>query len=94
MRTGSFMSSRESEFEMGSDGSADTAFRRNLHPLHEAALRLAELRPGRKRPKSKELVALLLSHGARAWRSAQPEARVHLHVASDGGRKPVVIRIR
>jgi hypothetical protein len=87
------MSIRESEFEIGSDGSAGIAFHRNLHPLHEAAMRLAEFRPGRKRGKSKELVALLLSHGARAWRSAQPAARVHLHVAANAKRKPVVIRI-
>nr|WP_316654246.1 hypothetical protein [uncultured Gellertiella sp.] len=67
-----------------------------LHPLHEAAMRLADMGLTRVRSKSKtrDLVAMLLSHGARAWRLNQPPASVHLYVAPSEGRYPVYIRIR
>ncbi|MGV2065236.1 hypothetical protein [Agrobacterium sp. 22-226-1] len=65
-----------------------------LHPIHEAAMRIADLGLNRSKAKTRDLVALLLSHGARAWRSNQPEAKIHLHVASRSGRAPIHIRIR
>lgn len=65
-----------------------------LHPLHEAAYRLADLGLREKKSKTKDLIGLLLSHGARAWRYSQPEANIHLHVAAQGGRFPVVLRLR
>jgi len=68
-----------------------------LHPLHEAALRLAEIglqKPRAKSAKTKDLINLLLCHGARAWRYSQPEARVHLHVTCPGGKSPVMMRLR
>lgn len=65
-----------------------------LHPLHEAAFRLADLGVNRKRSKTKDLIGLLLCHGARAWRYSQPEASIHLHVSSHAGRYPIVMRIR
>ena len=67
-----------------------------LHPLHEAALRLAEIgRPrATKSAKTKDLINLLLCHGARAWRYSQPEARVHLHVTCPDGKSPVMLRLR
>lgn len=68
--------------------------RNSLHPLHEAAMRLADLGLNRSRSRSKELVALLLSHGARAWRYSQPEASIHLHIGSQSGRRPIVMRLR
>lgn len=68
--------------------------RSSLHPLHEAAMRLADLGLNRSRSRSKELVALLLSHGARAWRYSQPEASIHLHIGSHSGRRPIVMRLR
>lgn len=64
-----------------------------LHPLHEAAIRIAELSLSRPKAKTRDLVALLVTHGARAWRSSQPEARIHLHVAMHAGRRPVHLRI-
>ncbi len=72
--------------------------RAGLHPLHEAALRLAEL--GMQRPrqtksaKTKDLINLLLCHGARAWRYSQPEARIHLHVTCPDGKAPISLRLR
>jgi hypothetical protein len=67
-----------------------------LHPLHEAAMRLADmgLTKVRSKGKTRDLVSMLLSHGARAWRLNQPPASVHLYVAPSEGRYPVYIRIR
>lgn len=65
-----------------------------LHPLHEAAFRLAEIGNRDKRSKTKDLIGLLLSHGARAWRYSQPEANIHLHVSAQAGRFPVILRLR
>lgn len=67
-----------------------------LHPLHEAALRLADvgLSGVRSRSKTRDLVAMLLSHGARAWRLNQPKTSVHLYVAPSNGRYPVYLRVR
>jgi hypothetical protein len=73
------------------------AGRFGFHPLHEAALRLAEIglqRPRAKSAKTKDLINLLLCHGARAWRYSQPEAYIHLHVTCPGGRSPVMLRLR
>jgi hypothetical protein len=60
-----------------------------LNPLHEAAMRLAGLGLNRSKEKTKDLVSMLLSHGARAWRQGQPVAGIHLHVAAHSGRAPV-----
>lgn len=65
-----------------------------LHPLHEAAFRLSDIANREKRSKTKDLIGLLLSHGARAWRYSQPEANIHLHVAAQAGRFPVILRLR
>ncbi|CAN7352736.1 hypothetical protein [Neorhizobium tomejilense] len=65
-----------------------------LNPLHEAAMRLAGLGLNRSKEKTRDLVAMLLSHGARAWRHSQPEANVHLHIGIRAGRAPVRIRLR
>lgn len=67
--------------------------RSGLHPLHEAAMRIAEL-GSRPRARTKDLVTLLLTHGARAWRSTQPEAKIHIHVTSPSGRFPIRLRVR
>ncbi|MCX8997737.1 hypothetical protein NOF55_11560 [Rhizobiaceae bacterium BDR2-2] len=66
----------------------------SLHPLHEAALRIAEFGLAKPRARTRDLVALLVSHGARAWRSGQPQVQVHLHVAIQAGRRPVHLRLR
>jgi hypothetical protein len=65
-----------------------------LHPLHEAALKLAGLGLTRSQTKTRDLVAMLLGHGARAWRAGQPEVRLHLHVVSPRGDHTVRLRIR
>ncbi len=65
-----------------------------LNPLHEAAMRLAGLGLNRSKEKTRDLVSMLLSHGARAWRHSQPEANVHLHIGIRGGRAPVRIKLR
>ncbi|WP_075288771.1 hypothetical protein [Pararhizobium arenae] len=68
--------------------------RPGLHPLHEAAMRIAELGIGRPRSRTKDLVTLLLTHGARAWRTTQPHASIHVHVTSPSGHYPIRLRIR
>jgi hypothetical protein len=65
-----------------------------LNPLHEAALKLADLGTSKPRSKTRELMSLLLCHGARAWRYSQPEARIHIHICMQSGRIPVTIRLR
>lgn len=67
-----------------------------LHPLHEAAMRLADLglSRSRSRNKTKDLIGVLLCHGARAWRYAQPEAHIHLHITAPTGRAPIMMRLR
>lgn len=64
------------------------------HPLHQAALRLAEVRDGRSRLKAKDLVALLLCHGARAWRSSQPISYTRIRVAGISGASALRMRFR
>lgn len=65
-----------------------------LHPLHEAAMKLAGMGTFKSKNRTRELVALLLSHGARAWRAGQPRVKLHLHVTAPSGRHPVRLRIR
>ncbi|MBB6488715.1 hypothetical protein GGD46_006036 [Rhizobium lusitanum] len=65
-----------------------------LHPLHEAAMRLADLGLSRSRNKTKDLIGILLCHGARAWRYSQPDAHIHLHITAPSGRAPVMMRLR
>jgi hypothetical protein len=65
-----------------------------LHPLHEAALRLTAIGINRPKERTRDLVAMLLSHGARAWRHSQPEIRIHLHVCARSGSAPLRLRLR
>ncbi|QCI97892.1 hypothetical protein [Agrobacterium larrymoorei] len=65
-----------------------------LHPIHEAAMKIADIGLNRSRHKTRDLVNLLLCHGARAWRSNQPEAKIHLHIGGRSGRAPVHMRLR
>lgn len=64
-----------------------------LHPIHEAAMRIADLGLNRSRHKTRDLVNLLLSHGARAWRSTQPTVKIHLHVSNGKNGKPIHLRL-
>lgn len=65
-----------------------------LLPLHEAALKLAGLGLNRSHEKTRDLVAMLLGHGARAWRTSQPNVELHLHVVTPKGKTPVRLRLR
>mgnify|MGYP007049518471 CR=1 FL=1 len=55
--------------------------------IGDAAAHLSDLRDGRSRLRAKDLVSLLLCHGARAWRSSQPATRVCIRVGSPLGGK-------
>lgn len=65
-----------------------------LHPLHEAAMRLAGLGIHRPKERTRDLVTMLLSHGARAWRHSQPEARIYMHLSPKAGRLPIRLKLR
>ncbi|NBB47252.1 hypothetical protein GVN24_03075 [Rhizobium sp. CRIBSB] len=78
----------------GQDNGGEGSPTNVLHPLHEVAYRLADIGLRDKRSKTKDLIGLLLSHGARAWRYSQPEANIHLHVTAQAGRFPVILRLR
>ncbi|MDK1492140.1 hypothetical protein QN219_19060 [Sinorhizobium sp. 7-81] len=74
-------------------GKKTKSSRIGLHPLHEAAMRIADLGLNRSKAKTRDLVGMLLTHGARAWRSTQPRAGIHLHVSAPGRRHPLRLRI-
>ncbi|WP_148227499.1 hypothetical protein [Fulvimarina pelagi] len=59
----------------------------NVQPFGE----LRDMRSLRSRLNPKELVDLLLSHGARAWRASQPVSRSRLKVTGIEGRSAVRI---
>ncbi|MCW4114638.1 hypothetical protein NPA31_006645 [Aurantimonas sp. MSK8Z-1] len=62
-------------------------------PLQQAAARLTEYREGRSRLKAKDLVGLLLVHGARAWRASQPNTRMRVHAVAPEGHHAVRLRL-
>jgi hypothetical protein len=78
------------------DTGKKSALRSNpLHPFHEAALKLAGMGLNRSQSKkTRDIVSMLLSHGARAWRASQPEISLHLHVVTPRGKHPVRLRLR
>jgi hypothetical protein len=63
-----------------------------VEALHQAARRLADLRRTGPRFKTKDLVGLLLSHGARSWRATLPVAHVHVRVLTPEGKAAVRLR--
>lgn len=65
----------------------------NLHPLQQASLRIAEFREGRSAFKARDLVGLLLSHGARAYRASQPATVTRLRVRTPAGTVAVRLRV-
>lgn len=73
-----------------------TEARRSREPgvqaLYQAAARLADMRRGAPKFKTRDLVGLLLSHGARTWRNSLPEADVRLRVLTPGGKPAVRLR--
>ena len=60
-----------------------------VNTLHQAAMRLVDFRRSGTRFKTKDLVGLLLSHGARSWRLSQPRASIRVCVLTPNG-KPAV----
>ena len=65
-----------------------------VQALHQAAMRFADIRRGSPRFKTKDLVGLLLSHGARTWRNSLPVTNVRLQVFAPGGMTAVKIRLK
>ncbi len=63
-----------------------------VQALHEAAMRLSDVRRGRPRFKTKDLIGLLLSHGARAMRLSQPRVAIRLAAFAPDGKTAVKIR--
>lgn len=61
--------------------------------LSQAARRIAQLSGGTKRRRTRDVVGLLLAHGARAWRLAQPAATVSLRVTAPNGATAVRLSI-
>jgi hypothetical protein len=65
-----------------------------MQALHQAAVRIADIRRSGSRFKTKDLVSLLLCHGARTWRNTQPPATVRLHVPAPDGKMAIRMRLR
>ena len=62
----------------------------SLAALRQAARRLGELADSRPRKgRTRDLVGMLLAHGSRAWRGAQPTVTVRLRVETANGRAAV-----
>ena len=66
----------------------------SAHPLRQAAMRLADVRSSRSRLKTKDLIGLLVSHGARAWRASLPAVKVRVRALTPAGRSAVKIRFQ
>jgi hypothetical protein len=65
-----------------------------MHPMQQASRRISEFREGRSALKAKDLVGLLLCHGARAWRASQPVAHARLRVRTPQGSPAIRLRFR
>ncbi len=65
-----------------------------VQALHQAAVRLADIRRGSPRFKTKDLVGLLLSHGARTWRNTLPVVTVRIRVFAPDGKTAVKISLK
>ncbi|MBC8131230.1 MAG: hypothetical protein H7Y08_13020 [Rhizobiaceae bacterium] len=65
-----------------------------MHPLQQASMRISEFRDGRSLLKAKDLVGLLLCHGARAWRGSQPVAHLSLRVETPGGTPAIRLKFQ
>ncbi len=60
-----------------------------VEALYQAASRLADARRGAPKFKTRDLVGLLLSHGARTWRNSQPRVQIKVKVTGQSGRAAV-----
>jgi hypothetical protein len=66
----------------------------SVNALHQAALRLADFRRGGSLFRTRDLVSLLLSHGARSWRASQPLVSIRIRVFDPKGRPAVKLGLR
>jgi hypothetical protein len=64
-----------------------------LQALYQAATKLADIRRGGPKFKTRDLVGLLLSHGARSWRNSLPVAEVRLRVVAPTGKPAVRLKL-
>ncbi|GHC62206.1 hypothetical protein [Limoniibacter endophyticus] len=65
---------------------------REAGPLTHARKQIAgQMKPTR--PSTKALVGILLTHGARAFRSSQPKTLSRVKVCSPAGKAPVRIKL-
>lgn len=65
-----------------------------MHPLHQSTVGLSNVRRTGSRFKTKDLVGLLLAHGARSWRATLPVASLRLAVITPDGKSAVQIRLK
>jgi len=63
-----------------------------VQALYHAAARLADIRRGAPKFRTRDLVGLLLSHGARTWRNSLPVVDVRLRVNTPDGKPAVRLR--
>lgn len=64
-----------------------------VQALYQAAARLADIRRGGPKFRTRDLVGLLLSHGARTWRNSLPVVDVRLRVVNPTGKQAVRLRL-
>ncbi len=78
------MRADKTDHKASNTSNEDSKIPATLGALRTAAMRLADTR---KKPKMKtrDLVGMLLSHGARAWRSSLPVVTVRLAVKTPDG---------
>ena len=62
-----------------------------MYPLHEAAVGRADFRLSGAGKKAKDLIGLLISHGARIRRAARPRCTIALDVFTPAGNAAVEI---
>lgn len=66
----------------------------NMQALHQAAVRLADLKRSGSTLTTRDLVALLMCHAGRSRRASLPFAPVHLHASNPLGEKTIRMRFQ
>ncbi|PYE88187.1 hypothetical protein [Phyllobacterium leguminum] len=66
----------------------------NMQALHQAAVRLADLKRSGSTLTTRDLVALLLCHAARSRRASLPFAPVYLNTSDARGKKAIWMRFQ
>ncbi|PRD42266.1 hypothetical protein C5748_17565 [Phyllobacterium phragmitis] len=87
------MSSKQKILEMPTvNGKTEKTSFLNMHALHQAAVRLADLKRAGSSLNTRDLVALLICHATRSRRASLPFAPVHLHASDPLGKTTVRLR--